>query len=210
MSVEILSQIPLSGDYPEKYFGQHFNSQLWVKFMDNNFQEWVGCFPQLYHLTLNKVLTDNANETAFVIAGGQGYLINIETRELLYETVDIPVLESAIHTENPEYFLVGACFCIHIFDNKSYLETYTPNFTVDGIYFTEQKGQKAIGHLYSYEYQQDLNVGFEFDIETKKMTIDKNVRVRQLGPFEFVTVTEKKIKANESFFTKILKRLTDK
>ncbi len=144
------------------------------------------------------------------MAGGQGYLIDISTRELLHEMDDIPVLESVIHTTNPEYFLVGACYCIYIFDNRKLIKRYDPDFTVDGIYFTEQKDQKAIGHLYSYQFQQDLNVGFEFDLITIEMTIDKNVKVRQLGPFEFVTVTEKEVKENESFFTKILRRLTDK
>jgi hypothetical protein len=209
MSAEILNQTPTSGDYPEKHFGQTFNSRLWVKFMDNNFQEWVGCFPRPYQ-TFDKVLTDNANETAFIVAGGQGYLIDISTRELLHQMDDIPVLESVIHTTNPEYFLVGACYCIYIFDNRKLIKRYDPEFTVDGIYFTEQKGQIAIGNLYSYEYQQDLNVGFTFDLVTNEMSIDKNVEIRQLGPFEFVTVTEKEVKDNETFFTKILRLLTDK
>ena len=106
--------------------------------------------------------------------------------------------------------LFRSCYCIYIFDNRKLIKRYDPDFTVDGIYFTEQKDQKAIGHLYSYQFQQDLNVGFEFDLITIEMTIDKNVKVRQLGPFEFVTVTEKEVKENESFFTKILRRLTDK
>jgi hypothetical protein len=209
MSAEILNQTPTSGDYSEKHFGHTFNFQLWVKFTDNNFQEWVGCFSRP-NQTFDKVLTDNANETAFIVAGGQGYLIDISTRELLHEMEDIHVLESLIHTTNPEYFLVGACYCIYIFDNRKLIKRYDPNFTVDGIYFTEQRDQKAIGHLSSYEYQQDLNVGFEFDLVTNEMTIDKNVKVRQLGPFEFVTVTEKEIKENEGFFTKVLRLLTDK
>jgi len=209
MSAEILNQTPTSGDFPEIHFGQTFNSRLWIKFTDNNFQEWVGCFPRPYQ-TFDKVLTDTANETAFIVAGGQGYLIDISTRELLHEMDDIPVIESVIHTTNPEYFLVGACYCIYIFDNRKLIKRYDPDFTVDGIYLTEQKDQKAIGHLYSYQFQQDLNVGFEFDLTTNEMTIDKNVKVRQLGPFEFVTVTEKAVKENESFFTKTLRRLTDK
>ena len=209
MSAEILTKTPTSGDYPEKHFGHNFNSQIWVKFMDNNFQEWVGCFPRPYQ-TFDKVLTDNTNETAFIVSGGQGYLIDISTRELIHEMDDIPVLESVIHTTNPDYFLVGASYCIYIFDNKKLIKRYDPDFPVDGIYFTEQKDQNAIGHLYSYQYQQDLNVGFSFDLLTNEMTIDKNVKIRQLGPFEFVTVTEKEVKENESFLTKILRRLTDK
>lgn len=209
MSAEILDQTPISGEYPEKHFGQTFNSRLWVKFMDNNFQEWVGCFPRPYH-TFDKVLTDNANETAFVVAGGQGYLVDITTKDLLHELDDIPALESIIHTTNPEYFLIGACYCIYIFDNKKLIKRFDPDFTVDGIFFTGQKDQKAIGHLYSYQFQQDLNVGFAFDLITNEMTIDKKIKIRQLGPFEFVTATEKGIKENENFFTRILRRVKGK
>lgn len=209
MSVEILTQTPISGAYSEKYFGQTFNSSLWIKFTDNNFQEWAGCFNRPYE-TFDKVITDNANETAFVIAGGKGYLIDISSRELLHETGDIPALESLIHTTNPEYFLVGACYCIYIFNNRKLIKHYEPDFKVDGIYFTEQKNQKVMGHLYSYQHQLDFNVGFTFDLVTNEMAIDKNVKIRQLGPFEFVTVTEKEVKEKENFLTKILRRLTDK
>jgi len=208
MGAEIINNSPSSGDYPEKHFGLDFNSCLWVKFMDNDFQEWVGCFSSNYR-PFNKVLIDNANKTAFVVAGGQGYLIDISTRELLDEIEGVPGIESIIYTTNPEYFLAGSCCCIYIFDNRKLIKRYDPDFTVDGIYFTEQNGQKAIGHLYSYKYQQDLNVGFSFDLVTNELTIDKNVKIRKLGPFEFVTVTEKEIKENESFFTKVLRRLTD-
>jgi hypothetical protein len=209
MSAEILKQTPQSGDFPEKHFGETFNTVLWIKFVDNDFQEWVGCFSRPYE-AIDKVLTDNANETAFVVAGGQGYLIDILSRELLHKTDEIPALESIIHTTNPEYFLIGACYCIYIFDNRKFIECYNPKFMVDGIYFTEQRGVKAIGHLYSYQFQEDLNVGFEFDLTTNEMTINKNVKIRQLGPFEFVTVTEKEVRENESLFTKILRKLTDK
>ena len=210
MSVEILKQIPISGNFPEKHFGQTFNSQLWVKFTDNNFQEWVGCFPRPCYPTFNKVLTDNANETAFIVAGGQCYLIDITTKELLHKTDELPIFESAIHTTNPEYFLAGAYSCIYIFSDRKFIKCYEPNFLVNGIYFTEQKGQKAIGDLHSYEFHQDLNVGFEFDLNTNEIVINKDIKIRRFGTFESVIVTEKGGKENENMFTKIFKRLIGK
>ncbi|MBS3913365.1 MAG: hypothetical protein KG003_02610 [Bacteroidetes bacterium] len=214
MSAVILNQKPTSGDYPEKHFGQTYNSRLWVKFSGNNLQEWVGCFPRtnqtIDKVLLDKVLIDNANETAIVVAGGQVYLIDISNRELLYETDNMPIVESVIHTTNPEYFLVGACYRIYLFDSRKLIKRFDPDFSLDGIYFTEQKGQKAIGHLHSYDYQQDLNFGFTFDLLTNEMIIDRNVKIRQIGPFEFISATEKEKKGQENFFTKILRRLTNK
>jgi hypothetical protein len=209
MSAEILNNTPLSGEFPERHFGENYNSGLWIRFTDNNYEDWVGCFSRPYQ-TFDKVLTNSTNETAFVVAGEQGYLIDISSKELLHAMENIHVLESVIHTINPEYFLIGASYCIYIFDSKGLVKRYEPEFTVDGIYFTEQIGQKAIGHLYSYQFQTDLNVGFEFDLNTNELIIDKNVKIRQLGPFEFITVTDKIIKEKESIFTKLLRKLTDK
>jgi len=209
MKAEILTQIPVSGDFQEIHFGKTFKSQLWIKFIDNNFQEWVGCFARSYQ-TWDKVLTDEANETAFIVAGGQCYLIDISTKELLHHLNEDSVIESVIQTTNPKRFLVSICNCIYIFDNKKLIKHYKPPFIVDGIYFTAQKEQKAIGHLYSYENEKDFFIGFSFDLITHEMTIDKNVKIRQVGPYEFVTVTEKEVMVNKSLFTKILRRLTDK
>jgi hypothetical protein len=193
MNALILDKVPFSGEYPEKHFGEHFNSILWVKFTDNACQEWVGSFSKVYS-DFNKVLTDNATETAFVIAGGQGYLIDINTKELLHET-DIPTIESLIHTSNPEYYLLGACYCIYIFDNRKLLKRYDPPFTVDGIWFREQQGQKAIGELYSGQYQQDSNLEFSFDLVTHEITFDK---------------PEEEIKKNEGLISQFLRSLNIK
>jgi hypothetical protein len=170
MSAEILPYKPLPGKFQEKHYGSVFNSQFRVKFTDNNFKEWVGCFPKPY-LALDKVLTNSTNETAFVVAGGQGYFIDISNRELIQEIENIPILESLIHTNSPEYFLVSACYCIYIFDSKKLIQRYKPDFTVDGIYFTGQKGQKVFGHINSCENPLDLNIGFEFDLKTKEISI---------------------------------------
>ena len=203
MSAEILTQIPKSGDYPEKHFGENFNSQLWVKFVDNDDIEWVGCFPRQYE-NFDKVETNLTNETAFIIAGGKGFLVDIQKRELCYELDEIPVIESLIVTTNPEYYLVGACYYIYIFDSRQLLKCYEPNFIVDGIYLTEQLGHKAIGHLYSYQFSQDYNVGFEFDILTNELTINKKVKYRQLKNFQFEAITEKP--KTDNIFTKIIKK----
>ena len=57
-------------------------------------------------------MTDANNETAFIVAGGQGYLIDISKRELICETKD--TIESSIATINPDYFLLGACCTIYV------------------------------------------------------------------------------------------------
>jgi hypothetical protein len=78
MSAEILTIIPSSGEFPEIHFGEHFVNPLWIRFVDNDLDNWLGCFPSDYPNVLNKVLVDSTNESAFVVSGGVGYLIDIK------------------------------------------------------------------------------------------------------------------------------------
>ncbi len=191
MSAEILTTIPKSGEYQEKHFGENFNSQLWIKFIDNEDLEWVGCFPKQYD-TFVKVLTNATNESALIISGGQGFLLDISKKEILYIIDDMPLIESAILTANPEYFLVGACYCIYILNKNGLIKVYDPNFRVDGIHFTEQKEDKAIGYIYLPHSvnQQDIFLGFEFDLFTNELNIDAKIKVRQIEPLKFVNITK--------------------
>ncbi len=186
MTSEILKTTPPSGDFPEKHFGDHFNSRLWVKFTDNALQDWVGCFSKTYQ-TLDVVLTDCNNETALVVSGGQGYLVDISKRELIYERDELPTIESAITTTNPDYFLIGACYTIYVFNKQGLVRMIEPHFIVDGIYFLEQQGKKAIGHLYSGMYG-NTNVGFELDLSTFELQVNEEIKYRYVQPFKFIKV----------------------
>ncbi len=186
------------------HFGQTFNSRLWIKFTDNNQEEWAGCFSKQYP-TADKVVTSSNNETAFILAGGRGYLIDIQTRELLNLIDDLPTIESLVHTTGPEYFILGACWTIYIFDTRKFIKQIDPDFTVDGIYFTDQRDKKAIGHLYAPAYSQNSNVSFEFDLENEKWTIDPNKKVTLPGQFE--PTPENKGKPKSGLLRKLFGRL---
>jgi hypothetical protein len=207
MSALILDRTPRSGDYSEKHFGRTFNSKLWIKFTDNNEEEWVGCFSKQYP-TADKVVTSSNNESAFILAGGNGYLIDIQTRELLHLIDDLPTIESLIHTTDPEYFILGACYCIYLFDTRKFIKQIDPGFTVDGIFFTDQRGKKAIGHLYAPAYSQNSNVSFEFSLENEAWTIDPNEKVELLGHVE-VERPKEKVKSN-GLLAKLFGRFTRK
>ena len=45
MDAEILTRPPISGQYEEHCFVVSGNT-LWVKFMDDDYMEWVGVFEQ--------------------------------------------------------------------------------------------------------------------------------------------------------------------
>ena len=186
MTAEILKTIPCSGEFPEKHFGTHFNSRLWVKFTDNDFQDWVGCFSKPYQI-FDTVLTDFKNETAFVVAGGKGYLVDITNRELIYEIAEIPTIESAISTTNPDYFLVGACYTLYVMNKQGLVKTIDPDFITDGIYLIEQNKNVAVGHLFSGMYS-DTNIGFELDLQTFELKLNEEIKYRYVEPFKFIKI----------------------
>lgn len=187
MSVTILHTAPTSGQYPEKHFGQHFSSQLWIEFEDNYGNKWNGCFAKEPNQGIDCALASNDNQTAFIVAGGLGYLISIQTRELLVETDCPPVIESAIVTTNPDYFLVGTSYDIKVFDSKELVREIKPNQTVDGIYLKEQKDNKALGELSSYAYD-GYKLTFDIDLTTFEMDIKDELKIKHVGPLTVTSV----------------------
>ena len=206
MSATILHTIPFSGSYPEKHFGQNFNYQIWVEFEDNNFNKWLGCFPKHFpHPHFDKTFVDKNNNNAFVVIGGIGYLIDIANQTLLYQTEEYPAIESAMVTADPDFFIAGVMYSVYIFDKSGLFKEIKPDFFVDGIFFTGQKGKNAFGDLYSSVYQ-GFNVGFELNLETFEMKMNKEIKVRRTGPFEYVILKDTG-KTSSSLIAKLRKWL---
>jgi hypothetical protein len=170
MPAEILHSSPFSGEYTELHFGTNFNAALWVKFTGHNYQEWVGCFSKSFDSGLSTVLANEISSTAFIVAGGQGYLVHLNTQKLIVQLEDQPLIESAIQTTNPNYFIAGTAYGIYVLDQTGLVKEIRPDRIIDGIYFKSQLGQKAIGELATAENQYDKNVAFEFDLKTLQLS----------------------------------------
>ena len=174
MTFTILDSAPISGQLPEYSFGERFNSPLWVEFKSNQGDSWYGCFSRLWDKGLDKVLVDNNEQTAFVVAGGQGYLLDVQNKKTLFLTEDYPAIESAIKTDNPEYYIAGMFYSIYVIDTKGELKTISPDFTTDGIFFTGQKENKAIGLLDAAMNQYECKYDFELDLNTFELKLHDN------------------------------------
>lgn len=171
MTAEILKTIPTSGSYPEKHFGDSFKRSLWIKFVTKDYTEWVGCFGKGQN-NFDKVVVNSAETYALVISGGQGYFIDIDTREKKLTIDDYPQIDSAIYCIRTDEFLFSTFLTISIIDTDLNLIEIEPNFGVDGIYITEEQDNKVIGQLYSYTFSTDYNVGFEIDMTTRELKKD--------------------------------------
>jgi hypothetical protein len=83
MNVKVLSKPVLSGSNEEVYF-EASGDCTWVLFEDEE-TDWAGVFGRGLR-NENSVASFNSGKYAFVVAGGQGYVIDVASRKLLYRT----------------------------------------------------------------------------------------------------------------------------
>ncbi len=166
MNAELLGVAPPSGEFPEYHFGEHFDSWLWVKFMSNEGEEWVGCFAKGNDGVKSHVAYNSAGSRVFVAAGGNGYLLDTLERKLILQTEEYPLIQSCIATQNPNYFIASTYFSFYVIREDDSLLEIRPEFMVDGIRIKEQVGNKVIGEVETAENQYEKPVPFEFDLIT--------------------------------------------
>jgi|ERR1700757_2428173 len=171
MKAIIFDKAPLSGEYEEKYFGKS-TSTLWVKFETDSYEKWVGAFGNgCYGIT--KVITHD--DLVFVVAKGSVYLINRNNKELIFIEDNWDFIESAIITNNPDFFIYSTCFGYKVIKNGVVIKMERPEY-VDGILFTEQEGGFAVGWI-DQIHQDRFYEKMYLDLNTFKLRIDESIRM---------------------------------
>lgn len=165
MKIEFLTIVPTSGIHEEFHFGENFVDSLWVEFKLSEDNHWLGCFSKSYENGLNKVLYDIEEKTCCVIAGGKGYLIDIETKKIIFETDENPLIQSLVQSSNPNYYFLGNFYSIYVLNKKGLIKEIEPDFMVDGIYLESQNGDKIIGKVDTAENQYEKQLEISVDIE---------------------------------------------
>ncbi len=173
MTVKILNSAPTSGQHPEYTFGDTFKFPLWAEFNTKSGEIWYACFPKLQETGFNAAFIDNNGETAFIVAGGQGFLIDVINKRLLLTTPEYPVIQSAIKTIDPEYYIAGLFESVYVIDTKGKLKTIVRGGLTAGIYFTGQTDNKAVGQLDTGINHKEKKCEFEFDLETFQFRLHK-------------------------------------
>ena len=141
MEAKILTRPPLSGDFEEHNFSTSGNT-VWVKFFDEKYLEWVGVFSQSGWSSYNVVLRV-PNETLFlVVAGGQGYFVDPNSRKI----VSVTEWDNIIYNEESGFLVVSDGLRIALFQGPK-LHWSGDRVSVDGIEFTGQSGPVVKGIL---------------------------------------------------------------
>ena len=160
MEAEILKIPPLSGDFEEHDFSSSGNT-LWIKFFDEEYLEWVGVFSQSEWGSLNTVLRVPNIKLFLVIAGGQGYFVDPNKREIV-STTKWDSIENIVFNEKTGCFVATDGLCIGLFKGAE-LYWSGERVSADGISFTGQSGAIVQGILNDLT---DKGCEFTFNVET--------------------------------------------
>jgi len=163
MEAEILNQRPISGVYEEHSFSASGNT-LWVKFIDEEYLEWVGVFTQSEWSPYNKVLRLSDEKLFLVIAGGQGYFVDPNARNIV-ATTDWDDIRDLVHNEESGYLVATDGLRLAVLKRHELLWT-GDRISLDGINFTGQSGLMVKGKLNDLT---DDGCEFSFNVNTREL-----------------------------------------
>ncbi|OIN57033.1 hypothetical protein [Arsenicibacter rosenii] len=158
---------PVSGQYPEKHFGQITPNCLWVKFEDKDGQVWVGSFKQSWIEQGTFIIKLTSKEKAFIVAGGQSFLIDLNTRKQLNKT-EISDTKTAIVDEKEENIYYSSGFDLRYMDINGNDFVLFDNYYFDNIKLNEIRKKKLYATYWNYQTSNEP-FRFEIDVLTKEV-----------------------------------------
>ena len=108
MHAEILRTPPMSGTFTERRFDVSAHANTWVRFEDDEGNEWVGVFGRSEHTAFDAVVpfAIDGGRTVLVVAGGQGYVVDAQAGSLVRRTRWF-VAEAAVAVPDHDFVLVA-------------------------------------------------------------------------------------------------------
>lgn len=175
-----------SGMFPEKHFGNPTPNCLWVKFVDKDEQEWIGSFERGWVKDATFIINFKKTGKAFIVVGGQTYLIDLNTQEQLNKT-NITDTKTAIIDEQEDYIYYSDGANLHYMDCKGDSFILLDNYHFEDIKLVELKDNKLKAIYWNYQ-AGSKPFHFEIDVLTKAIkdsfqdsdrTIDSNEKPKQ-------------------------------
>lgn len=161
----VLAAPPVSGLVKEVRFDASGDC-TWVRFTDNETgAQWCGVFGNGDSRGA-KTVAINTDGQAFVIAGGQGYLINTASRQLLHKT-NHDYLQAAIAVPGKEVYIAGDFTKLYAYSSTG-LVWHSPRVSVDGLSFTGATESQVDGLVESLDGKVPFTLrlaGWEYQSE---------------------------------------------
>lgn len=168
---------PTSGEYPEKHFGIISPNCLWVKFTDKEYQQWVGSFQQGWDGNGTFIINLDKEEKAFVVAGGQSFLVDISTGQLLNKQ-EISGTKSAILNDDQTIIYFSGGYNLQFLVLSGNVSVLFDDYYFDDIELIEIRDNKLYAKY--WHYQQDKEpFHIEINLQTKEIKNSYYDSIRQ-------------------------------
>ena len=115
LKVSILSEPPISGTIKEIWFEARGDC-TWIRF-EREAEIWAGVFGKGTHKNYNAVCKFSDDKYVFIIAGGQGYVLDSRERKICHKT-SIDYFVSAIAAPHKDLVIVCDFTRLYAFDTQ--------------------------------------------------------------------------------------------
>ena len=166
MFVEFIDK-PISGQFPEKHFGQVTPYAAWALFTSEDFGQWAGSFARGWEGFATLIITLEEQEKAFIVAGGDAYLIDVTKQQLLNKE-DISGIKTAISDAERGRIIYSDGLYLHCIDFAGKISVLYDKNYFDDIELIEVKDNTLYARY--WYYQRDSSpFTFEMNLVTNQV-----------------------------------------
>jgi hypothetical protein len=159
MRILPLEAPPVSGEYDEVCFDA-IGACVWFLFEDDEGTSWVGVFGRGLTSRIDFCVLGESSPYVFIIALGQGYLLDTERRTLMWKT-DYDVYYSCMWSGVGEFVVVTDYTNLYLFDRNGEVWR-SERIALDGI-----KLHESVGLIEGEAWQHFGWQRFTFDVATR-------------------------------------------
>ena len=162
----LLESHPISGAYPERWFDAR-GECTFILFEDNNYEKWLGVFGNSQITRYSTVIPFSGTACVLVIARGQGYVVDVNMKELRYKS-SCGYIVSAIQV--PSRDMIVACDFTDLYTFSSEKELWrSEQIAMDGIEFVKATNSEVQGKAWIADHWQN----FTLDVDTMSVVFRK-------------------------------------
>jgi len=156
---------PISGEYKEKHFGGTTADYSWVKFTNDDGEEWVGSFQRGWLNNSDTIKILDNREKVFIVANGAAYLIDMAIQEIVNSEELLDVKTVLVDDEQLNIYYSNG-YDLKFVDMQGN-ETVIFNYNgFDDIELIDIKGTKLYATYFDYQYR-NKQFNIEVDLITK-------------------------------------------
>jgi len=147
LKVSIFSELPISGTIKEYLFDAQGDC-TWIRF-ERESEIWAGVFGKGTHKNYNAVCKFSDNKYVFIIAGGQGYVLDSRERKICHKT-SIDYFVSAIAAPHKDLVIVCDFTRLYAFDTQE-LIWRSDQVALDGIKLDSSTENELSGKVWQID-----------------------------------------------------------